>query len=347
MSAPTKMSWASRAASAPQPAAPRPCDGPAAALTPVRLADLARPAADAAAAAAPTPTAAPKYVPPSQRKAEEAAKPKELGAADFQSADLFPALGVVPKTVTGASWAQLRAKFAAPAPAAAAPDLSGNAFAALDMDAEETPKPAAPLNFKSMMEDRLKKDEEETRAAEAKEAAEREIEDNDDPHEMTPQQRARLGWTTLPFPRGEEQKMVARRRFAEMDWTDAPLDPEMAYYESGEGFTWEDIRKTLELLRTSESSHQILGAFCRADAVGPDPWQQQETPEEAAARAFQESLTRPKKLSKSMEHLLSIAAAKAARRAAHGPGEAELRAMGQDVGPVGSADALQASMLRA
>jgi hypothetical protein len=82
-------------------------------LKPVKWSELVK--KESVVVTAPPPVAASKYVPPTMR-AVEAKKEKELSADDLGSAKLFPSLTYVPTkglppmlpTTTGASWSQIR-----------------------------------------------------------------------------------------------------------------------------------------------------------------------------------------------------------------------------------------------
>jgi hypothetical protein len=321
----------------------RPCEGGAPALAPVRLGDLVKPAAAAPADAAP---ARPAYVPPSLRKAEEAKPKTGITSAEMSDQSLFPTLGATPKA-TGASWGALRNRLvtaAAPAAPERPPDLSSNQFAALDEDAAAAPAPppvpsAGPVSFKKVLEDRIKQDEEEAAAA----AAEAALPETEDPLEMTPEQLVKNGWARIHRPFGSQpdrlQGLTALREWlATRDWTEKP-DPLVT--DDGETFTWDDMTKLRQALEVPpdqpESSQRVLELLCRPAAAGKNPWENVKPVEETIA--FREP-----KIPKGLADLL---ARKKAHRAQHGPGAAELRAAGRDIGPVGSEDAARASQLRA
>lgn len=325
----------------------RPCEGAAPALAPVRLGDLVKPAAAVGpAGAADAAPARPAYVPPSLRKAEEAKPKTGISSAEMSDQSLFPTLGATPKA-TGASWGALRNRLvtaAAPAPAPAAPerppDLSSNQFAALDEDAAaaEPPSPA-PISFKKVLEDRIKQDEEEAAAA----AAEAALPETEDPLEMTPEQLEKNGWARIHRPFGSQpdrlQGLTALREWlATRDWAEKS-DPLVA--DDGETFTWDDMTKLRQAIEVPpdqpDSSQKVLELLCRPGAVGKNPWENVKPVEETIA--FREP-----KIPKGLADLM---ARKKAHRAQHGPGAAELRAMGREMGPVGSEDAARASQLRA
>lgn len=318
---------AALAAAAAAPAAPKLAQG-VIQLQPMRGADLIRQAQETAAAAPPaTPTAA-RYLPPSKRGAEQP-KLKTLTSADMESAELFPTLG-----------GSKKAAAAAPQPASASA-ASLNAFAALDEDAESVASSApGPLDFKMMLKTRVRKDREEAALAV--------LPETDNPSEMTPEQLEREGWAVLRRPFGSQpdpvQGLEALRDFVEKaspGWRDGPLDPEQAYYENGE--TWTYVGFPPELLVMGKERE--LMAYCCRTHNEEVPDYEELARKEAEAR---EAHNAARATRGAVGKLQALLARKRAHRAAQGPGEAELRAAeatscGASV--VGSLDAMRAKIV--
>lgn len=316
---------AALAAAAAAPAAPKLAQG-VIQLQPMRGADLIRQAQENAATTPAAPTTA-RYLPPSKRGAEPP-KLKTLTSADMESAELFPTLGGSKKVVAAPQ----------PAPASAA---SLNAFAVLDEDAESVASSApGPLDFKKMLKTRVRKDREEAALAV--------LPETDNPSEMTQEQLEREGWAVLRRPFGSQpdplQGLGALRDFVEKaspSWRDGPLDPEQAYYENGD--TWTTIGIPPELLVMGKERE--LMAYCCRTHNEEVPDYEELARKEAEAREAREALRTTRGQA---NKLCSLLERKRAHRAAHGPGEAELRAAeatscGADV--VGSLDALRAKIV--
>lgn len=238
---------------------PKPCDGPAVKLSPVRFADLAAKKPDTAAPAADAaPAKKPAYVPPSARKAE-AAKPKlTLSSEELKPAEAFPTLGP--------NWTQLRARFT-PAAAAASPTAaSTNAFAALDEDAVSV-STGAPLDFKATLHERIRRDEEEARLAE--------IPETEDPLEMDAEQLKREGWAALPRPvQGTaayaEQMSALAERLQKPDTT--MDDPFGLKQRPDDVFTWENFAKSTYAFQNPDqyTPHQFFSTVLGPGYSGED-----------------------------------------------------------------------------
>ena len=124
----------------------------------------------------PAPAAAPAkagYVPPHLRK-EAAAAPIELNTESLADTALFPTLGGTKKSATPK------------------PKPSTNTFAALDEpDTPTTTGTGAPLNFKEMIEERRRRDEEAALQAEAE----------PDIYSMSAEKLEALGFVALKIPK--------------------------------------------------------------------------------------------------------------------------------------------------
>lgn len=138
------------------------------------------------------------YVLPHLRKAEAAQTTATVKSLDTNSAQDFPTLGAAAgnRGVASASWSQIRNRFQATVPAAAAAPAAAlttaaNQFAALDEDAATT-GPAKATNFKKVIKDRIKREEAERQGLAQEEPT--------DPQLMTREQLERGGWAVLPLP---------------------------------------------------------------------------------------------------------------------------------------------------
>jgi len=153
----SKFNWSKR--SEPKLSEPKPCEGIK--LTPMKFADIVKSAPPVEAAATP-PAVKTHYVPPSKR-AQEKEEAKAPSTEDMKSEQSFPTLSAMKPTTNGASWGQIRAR----------------------LDKEPTTTPS--LNFKNVIEERIKR--------EIKEAEEgKRLENMTDPLEMNAQQLEQNGW---------------------------------------------------------------------------------------------------------------------------------------------------------
>lgn len=206
------------------------------------MADMVKkaPAAGASAPApgAPTPSKPAAYVPPSQRKAEAAAKPTTISSTDLDSQRLFPTLGGARPAVAAAQTPRVTTQ---------------NQFTTLDDDASSTTSSAAALNFKTMLHRRIEQDVERQRLGE--------IPETDDPLEMTPEKLTAEGWAVLnlrrsPLDRGS--------RFEELP------DEWERYVNNGEACT--GVLDAKDLTNT-EDSYYVLTQLCSPAAVGENVWE--------------------------------------------------------------------------
>lgn len=240
--------------------APKACEGATVKLAPLRMAEMVKkpPAAGASALApgAPIPSKPAAYVPPSQRKAEAAAKPTTILSSDLDSQRLFPTLGGPRPAVA-----------AAPATPSAWGSTTQNQFTALDDDASSTTSSVAALNFKSMLHRRIEQDAERQRLGE--------IPETDDPLEMSNEKLTAEGWAVLnlrrsPLDRGS--------RFEELP------DEWERYLDKNE--EWTSILNAKDLMDSGDS-HYVLTQLCSPAAVGENVWERykQRPAEEKASGA--------------------------------------------------------------
>lgn len=231
---------------------PKPCHGGAVTLAPIRMSDMV-----AGGNSTGMPLRSPGgYVPPSMRKTPSYSDttPKTVASINSDSHQEFPTLGSTPKSVmnTSASWTQIRSRFhpetpptpATPATPAVATPRAPNQFAALDEDAATASSTKGPVNFKKVIEDRIKREEAERLGLYEAEPT--------DPQKMTHEQLARNGWAALSLPPAEQgearkawfadfvarnaEKEVARKAREEMEelvgvtYTMSPNAPYSASY---------------------------------------------------------------------------------------------------------------------
>ena len=183
------------------PAPAKLCNGTV--LAPIRMAD----AATASAQKSFLTRATGGYVPPSMRRTPSFPDtPKSVTSVNSASREEFPTLGSTPKPVISgtASWTQIRTRFhpepaatSTPPPSTPVPDTptsSTNQFAALDDDSVATPKSSS-VNFKKVIEERIKREEAERLGLYEAEPT--------DPQKMTREQLERNGWAVLSLPPAE------------------------------------------------------------------------------------------------------------------------------------------------
>lgn len=164
---------------------PKPCEGIK--LAPMKFADIVK--------SSPPAPVKPHYIPPSKR-AQEKEEVKSPSADDMKSEQFFPTLSPMKPATNGASWSQIRARLA------------------------KGPAMTPSLNFKNVIEERVKRDIEELEIG-------KRLENLTDPLEMNAQQLEQNGWHVRSMRVNLSElhdRMMANNPLTEEDYWNAKTD---------------------------------------------------------------------------------------------------------------------------